>query len=42
MSHNLTMPLENNGTPEGRTRNRRIDLPISPNLDVLAQALGNR
>jgi OOP family OmpA-OmpF porin len=37
-----TVPLANNETPEGRTRNRRIDLLISPNLDVLAQELGNR
>jgi outer membrane protein OmpA-like peptidoglycan-associated protein len=34
-----TVPLANNETPEGRTRNRRIDLLIRPNLDVLAAAL---
>ena len=30
-----TVPLANNETPEGRLRNRRIDLLITPNLDAL-------
>lgn len=30
-----TVPLANNETPEGRLRNRRIDLLIEPNLDDL-------
>lgn len=34
-----TVPLANNETPEGRTRNRRIDLLIRPNLDRLAASL---
>ena len=34
-----TVPLANNETPEGRTRNRRIDLMIRPNIDVLTQTL---
>ncbi len=34
-----TMPLANNETPEGRTRNRRIDLLIQPDLDVLIASL---
>lgn len=34
-----TVPLANNETPEGRTRNRRIDLLIRPNMAVLTQTL---
>ena len=34
-----TVPLANNETVEGRARNRRIDLLITPNIDVLTQAL---
>lgn len=34
-----TVPLASNETPEGRTRNRRIDLLITPDLDALAAAL---
>ncbi len=34
-----TVPLSNNETPEGRQRNRRIDLLITPNLDRLTRAL---
>jgi outer membrane protein OmpA-like peptidoglycan-associated protein len=36
-----TVPLANNETPEGRTRNRRIDLLISPNMDVLIKRLAS-
>jgi outer membrane protein OmpA-like peptidoglycan-associated protein len=37
-----TVPLANNETPEGRLRNRRIDLLIEPNLDALiAEISGN-
>jgi outer membrane protein OmpA-like peptidoglycan-associated protein len=34
-----TVPVANNETPEGRTRNRRIDLMIEPNLDMLRESL---
>lgn len=34
-----TVPLANNETPEGRLRNRRIDLLITPNLDALIAEL---
>jgi len=34
-----TVPLANNETPEGRARNRRIDLLIKPNLDELMSIL---
>lgn len=34
-----TVPLANNETPEGRTRNRRIDLLIRPNMARLAALL---
>jgi len=34
-----TVPLANNETPEGRARNRRIDLMIRPNMQVLTQRL---
>jgi outer membrane protein OmpA-like peptidoglycan-associated protein len=34
------VPLANNETPEGRLRNRRIDLMITPNLDALVAAIG--
>lgn len=34
-----TVPLANNETAEGRTRNRRIDLSITPNFEVLMQTL---
>lgn len=34
-----TVPLATNETPEGRTRNRRIDLLIHPNMDELLQRL---
>lgn len=34
-----TVPLANNETPEGRERNRRIDLLIKPNLNMLVAAL---
>lgn len=34
-----TVPLANNETPEGRARNRRIDLLIRPNMEVLTQRL---
>jgi outer membrane protein OmpA-like peptidoglycan-associated protein len=37
-----TVPLANNETNEGRTRNRRIDLLITPNLAMLTASLGNR
>jgi outer membrane protein OmpA-like peptidoglycan-associated protein len=37
-----TVPLANNETPEGRTRNRRIDLLITPNLAVLTAALSGQ
>jgi outer membrane protein OmpA-like peptidoglycan-associated protein len=37
-----TVPLANNETAEGRTRNRRIDLLITPNLAVLAAALSGQ
>jgi OOP family OmpA-OmpF porin len=37
-----TVPLANNETPEGRLRNRRIDLLIKPNLDRLAALLSNQ
>lgn len=37
-----TVPLANNETPEGRLRNRRIDLLIKPNLDVLVAALASQ
>ena len=30
-----TLPLANNETPEGRRRNRRIDLTIEPNIEAL-------
>jgi flagellar motor protein MotB len=33
------VPVANNETPEGRTRNRRIDLMIEPNLDMLRESL---
>ena len=37
-----TVPLANNETPEGRLRNRRIDLLIEPSLDALiAEISGN-
>lgn len=36
-----TVPLANNETREGRARNRRIDLLISPNMDVLMQRLAS-
>jgi len=36
-----TVPLANNETPEGRTRNRRIDLLISPNMEVLIKRLAS-
>jgi len=36
------VPLANNETPEGRTRNRRIDLLIRPNLDMLIATLGTQ
>lgn len=39
MGYGETVPLANNETPEGRTRNRRIDLLIRPNMDVLMQRL---
>lgn len=34
-----TIPLANNETPEGRARNRRIDLLITPNMEVLIRRL---
>jgi len=34
-----TVPLANNETPEGRARNRRIDLLIQPNFEALTQRL---
>ena len=37
-----TVPLSNNETPEGRQRNRRIDLLITPNMERLTQALASR
>jgi outer membrane protein OmpA-like peptidoglycan-associated protein len=37
-----TVPLANNETPEGRTRNRRIDLLIQPNMERLRSALASR
>lgn len=36
-----TVPLANNETPEGRSRNRRIDLLIRPNMEVLLQRLAS-
>lgn len=33
------VPLANNETPEGRARNRRIDLSIRPNMEVLASSI---
>ena len=37
-----TVPLASNETTEGRTKNRRIDLLITPNLSVLANQLASR
>ena len=37
-----SVPLANNETPEGRLRNRRIDLLIKPNLDMLVATLSAR
>ncbi|MEQ8860743.1 MAG: OmpA family protein [Pseudomonadales bacterium] len=37
-----TVPLSNNETPEGRQRNRRIDLLITPNIERLSQALASQ
>jgi len=37
-----TVPLASNETAEGRTKNRRIDLLITPNLNVLANELAAR
>jgi len=39
MGYGETVPLANNETPEGRTKNRRIDLLIRPNLNMLVSAL---
>jgi OmpA-OmpF porin, OOP family len=39
MGYGETVPLANNETPEGRTRNRRIDLLIRPNMEELLQQL---
>jgi len=39
VGHGETVPLANNETPEGRSRNRRIDLLIEPNLDELVAGL---
>jgi outer membrane protein OmpA-like peptidoglycan-associated protein len=39
MGYGETVPLANNETPEGRLRNRRIDLLIAPNLDALIAEL---
>ncbi len=36
-----TVPLANNETPEGRARNRRIDLLIQPNMSRLRTALAD-
>ncbi len=35
-----TVPLANNETPEGRRRNRRIDLLIEPDIDALIATIG--
>lgn len=37
-----TVPLSNNETPEGRQRNRRIDLLITPNFERLTRALASQ
>jgi outer membrane protein OmpA-like peptidoglycan-associated protein len=39
LGYGETVPLANNETPEGRLRNRRIDLQIQPNLETLAASL---
>ncbi len=38
--HSWYDPVDTNGTPEGRARNRRTEIILSPNLDELYKLLG--